>query len=49
MDMEFFKNKYNRVWIFGEGVSEFVSILDIERGDACYNCQPISDAHLKEI
>ena len=49
MDMELFKNKYNRVWIFGEGVSGFVSILNIERGDAGYNCRPISEAHLKEM
>ena len=49
MDMELFKNKYNRVWIFGEGVSGFVSIFNIERGDAGYNCRPISDAHLKEM
>jgi hypothetical protein len=49
MDMELFKNKYNRVWIFGEGVSGLVSIFNIERGDAGYNCRPISDAHLKEM
>jgi hypothetical protein len=49
MDMELFKNKYNRVWIFGEGVSGFVSIFNIERGDAGYNCRPISEAHLKEM
>ena len=34
MDMELFKNKYNRVWIFGEEVCGFVSIFNIERGDA---------------
>ena len=49
MDMEIFKNKYNRVWIFGEGVSGFVSIFNIERGDAGYNCRPISEAHLREM
>ena len=49
MDMELFKNKYNRVWIFGEGISGFISIHNIERGDAGYNCRPISEAHLKEI
>jgi hypothetical protein len=49
MDMELFKNKYNRVWIFGEGVSGFVSVFNIERGDAGYNCRPISEAHLKEM
>lgn len=49
MDMEIFKNKYNRVWIFGEGVSGFVNVSNIERGDAGYNCRPISDAHLKEM
>ena len=49
MDMKLFKNKYNRVWIFGEGVCGFVSIFNIERGDAGYNCHPISDAHLKEM
>ena len=49
MDMDLFKNKYRRVWIFGEGVSGLVSIFNIERGDAGYNCRPISDAHLKEM
>ena len=49
MDMEIFKNKYNRVWIFGEGVSGFVNVSNIERGDAGYNCRPISYAHLKEM
>ena len=49
MDMELFKNKYNRVWIFGEGVNGFMNIKNIERGDAGYNCRPISDAHLKEM
>lgn len=49
MDMEHFKNKYKNVWIFGEGVNGFVSIDNIERGDAGYNCRPISDAHLKEM
>jgi hypothetical protein len=49
MDLELFKNKYNRVWIFGEGVNGFVSIDNIERGDAGYNCRPISEAHLKEM
>ena len=49
MDMELFKNKYNRVWIFGEGVCGLVSIFNIERGDAGYNCRPISEAHLKEM
>ena len=49
MDMELFKNKYNRVWIFGEGVNGFVNIANIERGDAGYNCRPISDAHLREM
>lgn len=41
MDMEVFKNKYNRVWIFYEEVSGFVSIFNIERGNAGYNCKPI--------
>jgi hypothetical protein len=49
MDMELFKNKYNRVWIFGEGVTGLVSISNIERGDAGYNCRPISEAHLREM
>ena len=49
MDMELFKNKYRRVWIFGEGVNGYVSIHNIERGDAGYNCRPISEAHLKEM
>jgi hypothetical protein len=49
MDMELFKNKYQRVWIFGEGVNGYVNIDNIERGDAGYNCRPISEAHLKEI
>jgi hypothetical protein len=49
MDMEVFKDKYKRVWIFGEGVNGFVSIDNIERGDAGYNCRPISDAHLREM
>ena len=49
MDMELFKNKYNRVWIFGEGVFGLVSIYNIERGDAGYNCRPILAAHLKEM
>ena len=49
MDMELFKNKYQRVWIFGEGVNGYVSIDNIERGDAGYNCRPISEAHLKEM
>lgn len=49
MDMSLFKNKYDRVFIFGEGVSGFVSIFNIERGDAGYNCRPISAAHLKEM
>jgi hypothetical protein len=26
MDMEIFKNKYNRVWIFGKGVSGYHAI-----------------------
>ena len=49
MDIELFKNKYNRVWIFGEGVSGFVSIHNIEHGDAGYNCRSIFEAHLKEM
>ena len=49
MDMDLFKNKYKRVWIFGEGVNGYVNIDNIERGDAGYNCRPISDAHLKEM
>jgi hypothetical protein len=49
MDMEIFKNKYNRVFIFGEGISGYVSVTNIERGDAGYNCRPISEAHLKEM
>jgi hypothetical protein len=49
MDMELFKNKYNRLWIFGEGVSGFVSIHNIKHGDSGYNCRPISEAHLKEM
>ena len=34
IELELFKNKYNRVWIFGEGVNGFESIDNIERGDA---------------
>ena len=49
MDMEIFKAKYNRVWIFGEGVTGYVNVSNIERGDAGYNCRPISDAHLREM
>lgn len=49
MDLELFKNKYKRVWIFGEGVSGDVSVFNIQRGDAGYNCRPISEAHLKEM
>ena len=49
MDMELFQNKYNRMWIFGKRVFGFVSIFNIERGDAGYNCRPISEAHLKEM
>jgi hypothetical protein len=49
MDLMLFKNKYNRVWIFGEGVNGFVSIENIDLGDAGYNCRPISDAHLREM
>ena len=49
MNIKLFKNKYNRLWIFGEGVSGFVSIFYIERGDARYNCRPISEVHLKEM
>ena len=49
MNMELFKNKYNRVWDFGEGVFGLISIFNIERGDAGYNCRPISEAHLKEM
>ena len=49
MDMENFKNKYSKVWIFGEGVNGMVSIHNILRGDAGYNCRPISEAHLKEM
>jgi hypothetical protein len=49
MDMQIFKNKYNRVFIFGEGISGYVDISNVERGDAGYNCRPISDAHLREM
>lgn len=49
MDMELFKNKYSKVWIFGEGGNRFVSIHNILRGDPGYNCRPISQAHLKEM
>ena len=49
LDMQHFKNKYNRVWIFGEGPNGFVNIINIERGDAGYNCRPISKAHLREM
>lgn len=49
MDLDIFKSKYQRVWIFGERVSGFVNISNIERGDAGYNCRPISEAHLREM
>ena len=49
MNMELFKNKYKRVWIFGEGINGFVSIDNIEIEDAGYNCRPISEAHLREM
>lgn len=49
MDIVLFKNKYNRVWILGEGVSGPVNIFNIERGDAWHNCRPILEAHLKEM
>ena len=37
MDMELFKNKYNKVWMFGEGFYRFVSIFNIERRDTTCN------------
>lgn len=49
MDLDIFKSKYQRVWIFGKRVSGFVNISNIERGDAGYNCRPISEAHLREM
>lgn len=49
MDLEVFMKKYSRVFIFGEGVSGYVNIANVERGDAGYNCRPISEAHLREM
>ena len=37
MDMELFKNKYSKVWMFGEGSYRFVSIFNIERRDTTCN------------
>ena len=49
MDMQIFKNKYNRVFIFGEGISGCVNIANVERGDAGYNNRPVSEVHLREM
>lgn len=49
LEMQVFKNKYKRVWIFGEGPNGSINIDNIEVGDASFNCRPISQAHLREM